>query len=82
MVQNMDFTKNGVLLVCHNISIQMGVRIFAMYRGELLAGYAGEIVVLRCDPRDITTILVYHREGATVRMSKLCSKVQGSGVMG
>lgn len=30
-----------------------------MYRGELLAGYAGESVVLRYDPRDITTILVY-----------------------
>ncbi|WP_193198647.1 Mu transposase C-terminal domain-containing protein [Nostoc sp. MG11] len=34
-----------------------------MYRGELLAGYAGESVVLRYDPRDITTILVYRIEG-------------------
>ncbi|MEH2412425.1 Mu transposase C-terminal domain-containing protein [Nostoc sp.] len=34
-----------------------------MYRGELLAGYAGESVVLRYDPRDITTILVYCTEG-------------------
>ncbi|MEL6165731.1 MAG: Mu transposase C-terminal domain-containing protein, partial [Cyanobacteria bacterium J06628_3] len=34
-----------------------------MYRGELLAGYAGESVVLRYDPRDITTVLVYHQKG-------------------
>lgn len=34
-----------------------------MYRGEHLAGYAGENVVLRYDPRDITTVLVYHQEG-------------------
>ncbi len=34
-----------------------------MYRGELLAGYAGESVVLRYDPRDITRILVYCIEG-------------------
>lgn len=33
-----------------------------MYRGENLAGYAGERVVLRYDPRDITTILVYRWE--------------------
>lgn len=32
------------------------------YRGEHLAGYAGESVVLRYDPRDITTILIYRRE--------------------
>lgn len=32
------------------------------YRGEILAGYAGESVVLRYDPRDITTILVYRSE--------------------
>ena len=30
-----------------------------MYRGENLAGYAGENVILRFDPRDITTVLVY-----------------------
>lgn len=34
-----------------------------MYRGEYLAGYAGESVVLRFDPRDITTVLVYRPEG-------------------
>jgi putative transposase len=33
-----------------------------MYRGEYLAGYAGENVVLRYDPRDITTVLVYRQE--------------------
>jgi len=33
-----------------------------MYRGEHLAGYAGERVVLRYDPTDITTVLVYRRE--------------------
>lgn len=35
-----------------------------MYRGECLARYAGESVVLRYDPRDITTILVDHKEGS------------------
>jgi len=35
-----------------------------MYRGEYLAGYAGESVVLRYDPRDITTALVYRQEGS------------------
>ncbi len=34
-----------------------------MYRGEYLAGYAGETVVLRYEPRDITEILVYRQEG-------------------
>ena len=33
-----------------------------MYKGENLAGYAGERVVLRYDPSDITTILIYQRE--------------------
>ena len=33
------------------------------YRGENLAGYAGENVVLRYDPKDITTLLVYHHSG-------------------
>ncbi len=33
-----------------------------MYRGENLAGYAGETVILRFDPRDITSLLVYQRE--------------------
>jgi putative transposase len=30
-----------------------------MYRGDRLAGYAGENVILRYDPRDITTVLVF-----------------------
>ena len=34
-----------------------------MYKGEYLAGYAGESMVLRYDPRDITTILVYSHKG-------------------
>lgn len=34
------------------------------YRGENLAGYAGESVVLRYEPRDITTILVYRQQGS------------------
>ncbi len=34
------------------------------YRGENLAGYAGESVVLRFDPKDITTILVYRQTGS------------------
>jgi putative transposase len=34
-----------------------------VYRGELLAGYAGESVVLRYDPRDITFLLVYRQRG-------------------
>jgi putative transposase len=34
-----------------------------MYRGENLGGYGGESVVVRFDPRDVTTILVYRREG-------------------
>jgi putative transposase len=33
------------------------------YRGENLAGYAGESVVLRYDPKDITTLLVYRHSG-------------------
>lgn len=32
------------------------------YRGEYLAGYAGESVVLRYDPKDITTVLIYRQE--------------------
>lgn len=30
-----------------------------MYRGDYLAAYAGESIVLRYDPRDITTVWVY-----------------------
>ncbi|MGL6341514.1 MAG: Mu transposase C-terminal domain-containing protein, partial [Waterburya sp.] len=33
-----------------------------IYKGEKTAGYAGERVVIRYDPSDITTILVYQRE--------------------
>ncbi len=33
-----------------------------MYKGEYLAGYAGERVILRYEPRDITTVLVYRKE--------------------
>jgi putative transposase len=33
-----------------------------MYRDDRLAGYAGENVILRYDPRDITTVLVYRLE--------------------
>lgn len=33
------------------------------YRGENLGSYAGESVAVRFDPRDITTILIYRREG-------------------
>ncbi|MEO1148329.1 MAG: Mu transposase C-terminal domain-containing protein [Cyanobacteria bacterium J06638_22] len=32
------------------------------YRGEHLAGYAGEKVVIRYNPRDITTLWVYQYE--------------------
>ena len=33
-----------------------------VYQNDELAAYAGETVVLRYDPRDITTVLVYRRE--------------------
>ena len=33
-----------------------------MYKGENLAGYAGETVSIRYDPRDITTIWIYRQE--------------------
>ncbi len=33
-----------------------------IYRGENMAGYAGESVVLRYDPKDITTVLIYRQE--------------------
>ncbi len=36
-----------------------------IYRGEYLAGYAGAEVVLRYDPRDITTVMVYQPQGTT-----------------
>ena len=35
-----------------------------IYQGEYLAGYAGEKIVLRYDPRDITTLLLYRQRGA------------------
>jgi putative transposase len=34
------------------------------YQGEHLASYAGESVVLRYDPRDVTTVFVYRQEGS------------------
>jgi putative transposase len=34
-----------------------------VYRGELLAGYAGESVVIRYNPRDITFLLIYRQRG-------------------
>ncbi len=34
------------------------------YRGEYLAGYAGDIVSVRYDPQDIRTIWVYRQEGS------------------
>lgn len=34
------------------------------YQGEHLAAYAGESVILRYDPRDITTVLVYQMKGS------------------
>ncbi|MEM6866920.1 MAG: Mu transposase C-terminal domain-containing protein [Cyanobacteria bacterium P01_C01_bin.121] len=36
-----------------------------IYRGEYLSGYAGAEVVLRYDPRDITTVWVYQSQGAS-----------------
>jgi putative transposase len=33
------------------------------YRGEHLAGYGGEEVIIRYNPRDITTVLVYQPDG-------------------
>jgi putative transposase len=35
-----------------------------VYRGEFLGGYAGQTVVLRYDPRDISSLLVYRQEGS------------------
>lgn len=35
-----------------------------VYRGEYLAGYAGESVILRYDPRDISSLLVYRQVGS------------------
>lgn len=35
-----------------------------IYRGEYLAGYAGAEVILRYDPRDITSVLVYQPQGS------------------
>lgn len=34
------------------------------YLGEHLGAYAGEIVSIRYNPRDITTILIYHQQGS------------------
>lgn len=35
------------------------------YQGEHLAAYAGESVIIRYNPRDITTIYIYQRENTT-----------------
>lgn len=35
-----------------------------VYRGEYLGGYGGQTVVLRYDPRDISSLLVYRQEGS------------------
>lgn len=41
------------------------------YQGEHLAGYAGESVIIRYNPRDITTIFVYQlREGKEVFLTR------------
>jgi putative transposase len=37
------------------------------YRGEHLAGYGGEEVIIRYNPRDITTVLVYQQDGKSER---------------
>lgn len=57
-----------LLLMCqqHRRVYQGGYLRFAnlIYRGEYLAGYAGAEIILRYDPRDITTVLVYQQHGA------------------
>jgi putative transposase len=35
-----------------------------VYRGEYLAGYAGQSIVIRYDPRDISTVLIYRSQGS------------------
>ncbi|WP_375477013.1 Mu transposase C-terminal domain-containing protein [uncultured Nostoc sp.] len=41
------------------------------YKGEYLAGYAGEGVILRFDPRDISTVFVYRQDsGKEVLLSQ------------
>ncbi len=45
-----------------------------VYRGEYLAGYAGNIVSIRYDPKDITTIWVYRQEkGKEVFLTRACA---------
>jgi putative transposase len=45
------------------------------YKGEYLGGYAGESVVLRYDPKDITTILVYRFENSReVFLARACAQ--------
>lgn len=34
------------------------------YQGEHLAAYAGESVIIRYDPRDITTVFIYRHQGS------------------
>jgi putative transposase len=41
------------------------------YQGEHLGGYAGENVIIRYNPRDITTVLVYQlRDGKEVFLTR------------
>ncbi len=46
-----------------------------IYKGENLAGYAGERVALRYDPSDITQVLVYRREeDKDVFLARACAQ--------
>jgi putative transposase len=50
-----------------------------VYRGELLAGYAGESVVIRYNPRDITTLLIYRqRRGQDVFLARAFAQHLGT----
>ena len=57
---------NFLLMRQEHRSVYRGVYIrYAnlVYRGEGLEKYIGETVVLRCDPRDISKLSIYRREG-------------------
>ena len=48
------------------------------YLGEHLAAYAGESVIIRYDPRDITTIFIYICQlphGVTIRLESLLNEI-------
>lgn len=53
-----------LLVVAHRVIYEGGHLRFAnlVYQEDLLKGYAGEHVILRYDPRDVTTVLVYKLE--------------------